>query len=387
MRMKSPAQIDIPDLSSISRDLSEWDQETYLKIVSTHLTLEQVEWIIAPPRIYPEQEHVLAIHWHPEYVPLDLIERRITTMFPNRKNELVIPTQHNIPLDYHEYTGVEVDCFSREFNRKVQLLFHFETAKLKSPRADVFKAMLQHTFQYRSSQLYDFIDTILEPSREDRLHQVAGETGANDELIGFVRLYISKLKRLIDSNRSVTPAEMIKNKLIRDWFDELRELYDDRLINRAQVFLKVVKEVVKAHFTLDYFYQTKEVIEEGRSLGAGIVIPHPEQFWPILLADYDVDGYEVWNPQSREFTEFFINVVNRRNKSREGWERSVLVFMGDDTHMSEKARNPILQDREKVGREIGLQEAWDDLAIRKSLIVANSDRPRIIREYKNRLRG
>ncbi len=47
-----------------------------------------------------------------------------------------------------------------------------------------------------------------------------------------------------------------------------------------------------------------------------MVIPHPEQFWPILLADYDVDGYEVWNPQSREYTDFLIRALDNQNKRR-----------------------------------------------------------------------
>jgi hypothetical protein len=77
-----------------------------------------------------------------------------------------------------------------------------------------------------------------------------------------------------------------------------------------------VKALVKVEFSLKYFYRTSEVIEEARALGAGIVIPHPEQFWPILLKEYDVDGIEVWNPQSRRYTEFLISVLNRRNQKR-----------------------------------------------------------------------
>jgi hypothetical protein len=59
--------------------------------------------------------------------------------------------------------------------------------------------------------------------------------------------------------------------------------------------------------------------------------------------------------------------------------------MGDDTHMSEKVRDPDKQDREKVSREIGIQPAWDDMDIRKALITANMNRKQVICEYKSRL--
>ncbi len=371
------------DLDAIPREITEEDQDIFRKIISTDLSSEQKQRVVRPSRVYSQQQYVLAIHWHPEFIPMELIQKRIDAAFPNRSDELIIPTQHNIPLRYDGFTGVEVDCYSKGFNRKVQLLFHFENSKFE--HADVFRAMLWHTFQYRSSQLFDFIDTILEPSREERLQKAASETGADEELVSFVRIYTLKLLQLIDENRAITPPEAIKNKLVRNYFDELRNTYDSRLINRAQVFLNAVKAIVKKHFTLEYFYETEEVIEEGRALGAGIVIPHPEQFWPILLADYDVDGYEVWNPQSQEYTEFLINVVNRHNRARRGSEKPILVFMGDDTHMSEKIKDPLLQEKEKSGREIGVQAAWDDLSIRKTLIVANSERPRIISEYRSRL--
>jgi hypothetical protein len=120
-------------------------------------------------------------------------------------------------------------------------------------------------------------------------------------------------------------------------------------------------------------------------VGCGIVIPHPEQFWPILLADYDVDGYEVWNPQSREYTEFLINVLNRQNRALPADKRRLMVFMGDDTHLGEKAKAPELQKPDKASREVGVQPAWHDLAIRKSLIVADMDRPKVIEEYRARL--
>jgi len=149
------------------------------------------------------------------------------------------------------------------------------------------------------------------------------------------------------------PPASIKNKLLRNYFDELCAELDVSLVLRIQIFLRALKEIVKSHFSLKFFYRTSEIIEEARALGAGIVIPHPEQFWPILLADYDVDGYEIWNPQSREYTEFLISVLERKNQGRKPGRR-LLAFMGDDTHFGEKLKSPEAGSREKAEREIGV---------------------------------
>jgi len=362
-------------------EITEFDQEAYLKLVSVELTPDQVERVVMPDEIYYRQDSILAVHWHPEFVPLDLILRRIHGTFPNSNLELIIPTQHNVLMSLKGYSGVEVDCYSREFNRKVQLLAHFESSRLEN--AHVFKKMLAHTFQYRYSQLYEFMDTILEPRFENRLHQAAAKTGADDMLIKFLRVCTGKIKRLIEKNFMITPREMLRNKLLKYYLDLLRDYYDEVVINRAQIFLHAIKAIVKANFSMQHFYDTKEVIEEVRSLGGGIVVPHPEQFWPILLAHYDVDGYEVWNPQSRDYTEFLINVVHRQNEARSG--RPILIFMGDDCHMGEKVKDSRYQDPAKAARQVGYQPGWDDPAIRKSLILANVDRRKLIEEYKSRL--
>jgi hypothetical protein len=372
-----------PDLSDISPEPDEKDQQAYEGLISIELSPEQEEHIRTPPQVYPKQEALLAVHWHPEFIPLELIRERIEAMYPGKEEELIIPTQHNVLVAWDGYTGVEVDCYSSGFKRKVQLLMHFRSDRLE--HAEVLKSMLRHTFKYRSGQLFDFIDSVVNPDHEDRLQQAAAETGATEELIQFTRLYTARLKKLFEINEAITPTMAIKNKLLTEYFDTLRGEYPDRLVNRAQLLLKAVKQIVKANFSLQYFYRASEVIEEARSVGGCVVIPHPEQFWPILLADYDVDGYEVWNPQSREYTEFLINVVNRHNRSLAHSDRRILIFMGDDTHLGEKAKPPHLQKKEKAAREVGLQPAWDDLDIKKSLIVANVDRSKVIQEYKARL--
>jgi hypothetical protein len=303
-------------------------------------------------------------------------------MYPNQRKGLIIPTQHNVLMSYGQYAGVEVDCFASGFNQKVQILAHFKNEKLKD--GHVFRSMLAHTFKYRSSQLFDFISTITKPDVK-RIDEAALNTGADESLVGFVRIYVGKVEKLLDQHWDRIPPESVKNKILRNFFDTLRTTYSNMLINRAQTYLNEVKRIVKANFSLKYFYRTSEVIEEARSLGGRIVVPHPEQFWPILLTDYDVDGYEVWNPQSRRYTEFLISVVHDKNKRLGLSHGPLLVFMGDDTHMAEKVKDPEHQDKAKASREIGLQPAWDDLVLKKRLITANMDRDRVIDEYQSRL--
>ncbi|MGD9608371.1 MAG: hypothetical protein AB7U59_03070 [Desulfovibrionaceae bacterium] len=378
-----PARCVAIDLALVDREVTEEDDQAFARINDTKLSPEQVERIVNPSRTYPRQEYVLAVHWHPEHVPMELLARRIDKLYPNRVDELIIPTQHNVLMEYGGNWGVEVDCYSSGFNRKVQLLLHFHG--LDMDRAEVLVSMLRHTHRYRASQLFEYLDALTEPSQERRRQLAASRTNAEEDLVTFVQIQAAKIKELLLTHEADLPDDTYKNKLVRNFLDALRSRYADRLINKAQVYAKAVKDVVKEEFSLSYFYRATEIIEEARALGAGVVIPHPEQFWPILLADYDVDGIEVWNPQSQQYTEFLINVVNRRN--RMGWhgQRPILIFMGDDCHMSEKTRDPAEQDPEKASREIGLQPAWHDYAIRKSLIINGVSRRKIIDIYRSRL--
>lgn len=372
-----------PDLTKLTPDPTERDHEIFRDMISTDLTPEQVERIVNPQVVYPKQRAVIGLHWHPEFVPTELIRERLNRMFPNAEHELIIPTQHNIIVEWEGYAGVEVDCYSAGFNRKVQLLVHFNAERVRD--ASVFKAMLEHTHRYRSSQLNEFIDSILDPAYEERVSRAAAKTGASEELVRFVQVHVEKVRRLIDEYETQMDPDMLKNKLLRNFFNALRSDYPEGFIQHAQFFLQAVKKIVKRNFTLTYFYRTAEVIEEVRALGGGIIIPHPEQFWPILMADYDVDGIEVWNPQSQEYTEFLVSCVVRQNRGPQQHGRDTLITMGDDTHFGEKVIDPAQQDAAKAGRELGVQPAWDDLNIRKSLIVANADRVSLIQEYKARL--
>lgn len=377
-------QTTCPQAVKVSPEITDEDRARFHEVISTELADWQIEQVVTPSKIYPRQEKLLALHWHPEFVPMDLITRRVEAMFPNVTDRMMIPTQHNVLMSYGDYTGVEVDCYASGFNQKVQLLLHFENHRVEN--AHVLKSMLAHTFKYRSSQLFEYMDTITKPM-EDRVAKAARSTGADDDLVEMVRIYVTKIQTILDDEWADVPRESIKNKLIKNYFDAMRPIYGDNLINRIQAYLKAIKKLVKANFSLKFFYRATEIIEEARSLGGCVVIPHPEEFWPILLAKYDVDGIEVWNPQSQRYTEFLISVVNEQNARRAAGGRNLLIFMGDDCHMSEKTKPFETQDAAKAAREIGLQPAWDNLNIRKKLIIAGIDRQSVITEYRSRLAG
>ncbi|WP_291499152.1 hypothetical protein [Desulfocurvus sp.] len=372
-----------PDLDSVPCEPTEADGQRFARIVSVDLSPEQELRAVTPGQTHPKQRRVLALHWHPEFVPMPLIARRLDALFPGAEERLVIPTQHNELTSFGDYSGVEVDCYSSGFNQKIQLLLHFRTERLE--RAHTLRQMLRHTHKYRSSQLFEFMAAILEP-RQEIVGQAAAQTGADETTVEYVRRNLMRIDALLAARWDDVPRDSLKNKLLAHWFDTLRAEHSDPFIDRVQTYLRAVKALVKARFSLDYFYRASEVIEEARALGAGIVIPHPEQFWPVLLAEYDVDGWEVWNPQSSRYTAFLVSVLHERNRCRPRSGRPLMVFMGDDTHMGEKVKDPAFRNPEKSAREIGVQP-WDDMLVRKQLILASMDRARVMAEYRARLDG
>ena len=367
---------------TISDEITPLDRELFFRVVSVDLDPVQIRRIVSPETVFSCQKAVLAVHWHPEFIPLDLIRKRLNHLFPLQETTLVIPTQHNEIMDYDGFSGVEVDCLSRGFNQKVQLLLHFKSDRLKG--AHTLKKMLSHTFQYRSSQLSDFMDTIVRP-RSQRIQEAAAKTGADNGIMDFVRLHVEKIQCLMKQHRQTLPPQSMKNKVLRNFFDLLRPLHGDPWIDRVQTYLTAVKKIVKAQFPLTYFFRTSHFIEETRGLGGGIVIPHPEQFWPVLLAGYDVDGVEVWNPQSRRYTDFLVSVIQGANERRGKKERKQLIFMGDDTHFGEKIKDPLTRDPAKFQREIGVQPPWDDSAMVRKLARGHAGREQVIQAYRERL--
>jgi hypothetical protein len=277
-----------------------------------------------------------------------------------------------------EFSGVEVDCYSHGFNQKVQLLLHFKTSRLDN--AHTMRAMLRHTRTYRASQLFDFMHTITAPM-EDRIEEAARTTGADLELVEFVRHNVTKVQRMVEERHADLPEDALKNKLLRNYFNALRTRYDGGLIDRIQTYLSPSSHR-QAHFTLRYFYRTSEVIEEAGPR-AGSSSPHPEQFWPILLADYDVTATRSGTPVPR-YTDFLItagpaNCLGRssRPQARLHGRRHAHGREGQGSAEQNPRRRP----------EIGYQPAWDDLEISKRLILSGMSREIVIREYRDRLMG
>lgn len=371
---------------TFTEELTQEDYDIFHAVTRNTLTPQQEEQIVTVEKNYPRQKSVLAVHWHPEHVPMDLIRKRIETTFPNAGQQLIIPTQHNELESYDGvFSGVEVDCYSKQFDQKVQLLCHFE--KTKAEQATVFRHMIEHTFKYRSSQLENLLNALTDTNNETCLQIAAKEHNASREQIDFARIIATKIKKLIDEFHSDIAPSMLKNKLIRNFIDELRPVLGNDFVDQSQFLVQSVKQLVKKSFNPEYFYETREIIEEVKNAGGRIVIPHPEQFWPILIAGYDIDGIEVWNPQSKRYTDFLVDVLRGQNAHRPKGTPPILIFMGDDCHMGEKTKDPDKQDKAKVAREIGVQDAWDELDVRKNLMLAEASRESIIKEYTARLKG
>jgi hypothetical protein len=360
-----------------------WAEQAFREVVSTDIPADVLARLAEPAEVFADEAHVLAVHWHPEHVPLDVIRRRVEATFPNATDSLIIPTQHNELVTWGAFAGAEVDAYSPEFRRKVQLLVHL-TAE-RAAKATALQALLAHTYRYRATQLFDLLDTLVEPAHEPRRQAAARQAFVDPDTVALAGALAGELRRRLRENETSTPPIVLKNKLVRAWFDQARGRLGDAAIDRAQAWLKATKVLVKGGFDPRYFFETRAVLEEARAAGAGILVPHPEQFWPVLLADYDVDGYEVWNPASSEYTDFLIHAVERLNRHRERPARPMLVTMGDDAHLGEKARPPERQDPTKAGREVGVQPGWRDPAVRRALDELSVSKQKVMREYRSRL--
>ena len=136
------------DLDDVPTEITERDEARFSKLVKTSLEPEQIARIVEPPLVESGQKRTLAVHWHPEFIPLNLVEKRLAAMFPAAEEDLIIPTQHNAIMSWGSYCGAEIDCYSSSFHRKVQLLVHFSKERLEKG-GDVFEGMLAHTARYR----------------------------------------------------------------------------------------------------------------------------------------------------------------------------------------------------------------------------------------------
>ena len=71
---------------SCQKEITDWDEQMYFELTSDQLTDEQREVIHNPSTVYERETSILAIHWHPEQVPIHDVEVRVIKMFPNAMN-------------------------------------------------------------------------------------------------------------------------------------------------------------------------------------------------------------------------------------------------------------------------------------------------------------
>lgn len=357
------------------------DFEIYKRLTTIDLEESAYQKAATPGYCFEHQTNVLATHWHPEFFPLWVAKQRIQHLYPNCENQLVIPTDHNQLKTYGSYAGVEVDCYSPEFNRKIQLLLHFNARRIEG--ASVLKAMLQHTYGFRERFFEQFLDTILLPTSAFLVEKAIKNCGASQHTAMLVKEETARFRQIFKEEYASTPEQAITNSLLVNFFKNLTIRYEKHEIEKAIVLIMAIKKQVYANIDLSFFYTTNQIIEETRGLGGCIVVPHPEQFWTVLLADYDIDGVEIWNPSSHEYSRFLAQVLRRKNEQPAYSHRSLLTFMGDDTHFS-KLYEQIQQD-EKPHRELGFQPAWDDISIKKELIKGGISKAHTIAAYRERL--
>ncbi len=366
-------------MSEKSVELCEEDWACFRRLTSVELSEAQRRLAARPDRTEPEAEEFMALHWHPEWVPLELIDERLRLAFPEAVRFLAVPTQHNKILSFRGWAGVEADVYDRAYGLKVQLLIHFPADRL--PRATALHDMLERTWLYRSRQLMDILEAL---GTEEQWREAAvGPLGL--EAAGLARVSALKLKALIEQSGLMggPASEMLKNRLLPD-FIAARQGEDSPLLAAALAVVKAVKKKVKARLRPEAFYSPQELIEEARGLGAGVIIPHPPQFWPILLSDLDVDGWEIWNPSTPNHSLFLLQALTKSNESRRG-RRQLLAFMGDDTHMSAKLRPGGGTEKDSASREIGFQDPWFEPAVASALSACGQSRSRTLSEYAARM--
>ena len=361
-----------------ARDLDETSWRLFDQLTSVELSAGERRRAAKPDRTAPGAERFLAVHWHPERTPLELVRQRLDAAFPQARDCLVIPTPHNQAAVFGLYAGVEADAYDQGYGLKIHLLIHFPADRL--PRAGAFLAMMDRTYRYRARQLLEILDLLAGPALLEVPGPPSGEAGL--EARKLARFCAVRLRELVDRSGLIgTPRdELLKNRLLPDFMTSLAA--SDPRLPLALGVARAAKKKVKASFQPANFYSPREIIEEARALGAGVVIPHPPYFWPVLLDDLDVDGWEVWNPSTPRHAYFLTRALARAN---EGRARRLLAFMGDDTHLSSKYRPD--PGGERDGREIGFQDPWFDPDLARLLAETGQSLAGTLAEYRARLGG
>ncbi|MDR1677870.1 MAG: hypothetical protein LBS44_05705 [Deltaproteobacteria bacterium] len=366
--------------ASHGEEISQADIEAFNRLTTIELTAKEKELAETPDFIDLEETRLMALHFHQEWVPMNMIETRLSRAFPKATDKLVIPTQHNRITYFGPWAGVEVDCFAPSFGQKIQLLIHFSSSKMA--KASALNAMIEQTFRYRALQLLEVLEALTNP--DQTLRQEINNNGLDHQALDLTSFFAWRLREIIQKSNVLGSerAEMLKNRLLTDFMLARNQGLDPTLFGSSLTVANIVKTLVKHRLNVKRFNTAQEIIEEARCLGAGIVIPHPPQFWPVLIDDLDVDGWEVWNPSTPGYTLFLIDCL-ARTKGRT--KRPLLAFMGDDTHMSSKVRANITEDKNGRGREIGFQPPWWDPDVAQALKRNGQSRERTMDEFRSRL--
>jgi hypothetical protein len=355
------------------------DWEIFRRLTSTKLTAEERRAAVRPSMRDAKEKCLFAPHFHPEWVPMDLLDERLAKAFPAATERFAVPTQHNVITSMGPWSGVEVDVWSRPCGMKIQLLVHARAGRLEG--SATFRSMVERTFRYRELQLLEILELAARPD-DGTLAELAKSGFGEGELQSAARL-CARLKAMIDISgvASGPGVAMLKNRLATDYIEGKFQGRDPAGLERQLSLVNLLKSRVKARLDPARFQEADELIEEARGLGAGVVVPHPPRFWPALLAELDADGWEVWNPSTPSHAVFLTQCLARRGKIR----RPLLAFMGDDTHMSSKIRLHMVSDKGGGDREIGFQPAWKDPATTAALKAAGQSRRRTMEEYQARL--
>lgn len=401
-----------PTAAMLRAEPDESDRALFERLVDTTLTAEHVQELVCPQDVYEAEKEVMAIHWHPQHVPLGLVKRRFDALFPHvaDADRLIIPTEHNVLHAWGDYAGVEVDCADHKMKLKVQLLLHFKVSALgmtgeeNDLTGEVFakmsekggcdkghtlRKMLDHTARYRTKQLRYLLETAAmpdAPQHQHRFERAIRACKATPQIVDFVAAQAHKLLVLLDDEIDAPSTDERRSTLLRDTVEAQREILGPLFTAQVHAYTKALRGRVKAEFPLDFFYTAQEFIEEARGLDAMISIPHPEQFWPILLANYDVDGVEVWNPQSKRHTDFLIATIaeTNRRRAKSGRRKPIIVTTGDDCHVGEMVQQLVI-DHQRPIRELGVQGAWSDVDTMAAMREAGLSRQSIMCAVRERL--
>ncbi|MDR2612170.1 MAG: hypothetical protein LBG06_04840, partial [Deltaproteobacteria bacterium] len=247
------------------------DWEIFRSLTSTELSPEEREAALQPDSSDPQEEICFAPHFHPEWVPLGLIEERLKKAFPAERRRFAVPTQHNVIDSLGPWSGVEADVWSRECGMKIQLLVHVRRERVAGRGGSAFRDMIERTFRYRELQLLEILALARHPDQGTQ--RELDRAGFAEADRATAARYAARLSMMIEVSgiASGPGAVMLKNRLLTDYMERGARGEDLSRLDRLLAMVNLLKARVKSRLDPDRFHEARELIEEARSLGAGIV--------------------------------------------------------------------------------------------------------------------